>query len=111
MTGHPQRSISQKELNRHSRLLTRARAAMRSRRNAVAWLAVHAIALSLALVGLSATAQAQTKCRDTPEGRVCTHQQRIVGAAQVVSQQTQQDLGLIALPGCSGTLVNRFWVL
>jgi hypothetical protein len=57
------------------------------------------------------TAHAQSTCRDTPEGRVCTVQQPIIAGA-LVSVATQQALGLITVGGgCSGTLLNRFWVL
>ena len=59
---------------------------------------------------LFATADAQIVCRDTPEGRVCTVQQAIVGGT-LVPVETQQELGLVTIGGCSGTLVNRFWVL
>lgn len=60
---------------------------------------------------LPAGAQPAANCRDTPEGRICSVQQEIVGGIPV-SQQQQQDLGLVTVGGgCSGTLVNRFWVL
>ncbi len=73
--------------------------------------AFRALGLAAAFVGLGSAAGAQTVCRDTPEGRVCTLQQPIVAGA-IVPVQTQQDLGLVTLgSGCSGTLVNRFWVL
>jgi hypothetical protein len=59
----------------------------------------------------TAAAQSQTTCRDTPEGRVCTGQQPLVLGA-LVSQEDQRDLGLVTVGGgCSGTLLNRFWVL
>jgi hypothetical protein len=68
-------------------------------------------ALAIAISGIFATAQAQTVCHDTPEGRVCSVQQPIVNGT-LVSPQVQQDLGLVTVGGgCSGTLVNRFWVL
>jgi hypothetical protein len=58
-----------------------------------------------------AAAQPQTTCRDTPEGRVCTARQPLVLGA-LVSQEDQRDLGLVTVGGgCSGTLLNRFWVL
>ena len=60
---------------------------------------------------MSAPADAQIVCRDTPEGRVCTAQQAII-AGTLVPVETQQELGLVTVgSGCSGTLVNRFWVL
>jgi hypothetical protein len=56
-------------------------------------------------------AVAQVVCSDTPEGRVCTIQQPIV-SGDLVSVETQRDLGLVTVGGgCSGTLVNRYWVL
>ncbi|MGB5556769.1 MAG: trypsin-like serine protease [Paracoccaceae bacterium] len=55
-------------------------------------------------------ATAQTTCTDTPEGRVCTISQPITGGS-LVSVGTQRDLGLVSVNGCSGTLINRFWVL
>lgn len=59
-------------------------------------------------------ARAQQNCIDGPEGRVCTVQQPII-SGNLVPVQTQQDLGLVTVNNaggtCSGTLVNRFWVL
>src|ERR1051326_4270010 len=57
-------------------------------------------------------AQAQTEeCIDTPEGRICTITQEI-NQGVVVPVSRQQELGLVTVGGgCSGTLVNRFWVL
>ena len=73
--------------------------------------AFRALGLAAAFVGLGSAAGAQTVCRDTPEGRVCSVSQPIIAGA-VVPVQTQQDMGLVTLSvGCSGTLVNRFWVL
>jgi hypothetical protein len=67
--------------------------------------------IAAALCGTLVPADAQTVCRDTPEGRVCTVQQAIV-AGTLVPVETQQELGLVTVGGgCSGTLVNRFWVL
>jgi Trypsin len=59
--------------------------------------------------------RAQQTCIDTPEGRICKQSQPLV-AGTLVDQATQQALGLVALRtvtggGCSGTLLNRFWVL
>jgi hypothetical protein len=65
----------------------------------------------VALACIAATAHAQSACHDTPEGRICRLEQPIV-AGTLVSTQVQQDLGLVTVGGgCSGTLVNRFWVL
>jgi hypothetical protein len=53
----------------------------------------------------------ESKCSDTAEGRVCTVEERIV-AGTAVSTQTQENLGLVTVGGgCSGTLINRNWVL
>jgi hypothetical protein len=58
----------------------------------------------------SAPAEAQS-CTDTPEGTVCQVQQPLV-AGTLVNITTQQNLGLVTVGGgCSGTLVNRSWVL
>jgi hypothetical protein len=64
------------------------------------------------------SAEAQLRCTQTPEGRVCTMQQDLISGA-VVPVNIQQQLGLVTIGqlanindlGCSGTLVNRFWVL
>jgi hypothetical protein len=57
------------------------------------------------------TAQGQPTCSETEEGRICSLQQPIINGAPV-SAQVQRDFGLITVDGgCSGTLVNRFWVL
>jgi hypothetical protein len=55
--------------------------------------------------------EAQTICTDTPEGRVCQVQQPLVNGV-LVNTATQKNLGLVTVGGiCSGTLVNRSWVL
>ncbi len=66
--------------------------------------------LFLALCG--GAVQAQTEdCEDTLEGRICRQTQPLVNGA-LVPVQTQRDLGLVTVAGgCSGTLLNRFWVL
>ena len=70
------------------------------------------VGLAVVAHGLVSPAQAQTDCRDTPEGRVCRFAQPVVGAAALVAVPAQQELGLITFAGgCSGTLLNRFWVL
>jgi hypothetical protein len=65
-----------------------------------------------ALALLLASAQvAAAECTETPEGVVCTVTQPIVAGA-LVPVETQRDLGLVVVNGgCSGTLVNRHWVL
>ena len=66
------------------------------------------LACSLA-VG-SAPAKAQ-ECTNTPDGLVCKVQQGLV-AGTVVATDTQKNLGLVTVAGgCSGTLLNRSWVL
>jgi hypothetical protein len=57
------------------------------------------------------TAQAQPGCRDGPEGRVCRVESAVTGNAPLVTTAVQRDLGLVTLGGCSGTLLNRYWVL
>lgn len=65
-------------------------------------------ALAWVLVSFSG-AQAQD-CQQTPEGRICRIQQPITAGTQV-DAETQRRLGLVKIGGCSGTLLNRFWVL
>ena len=56
-------------------------------------------------------AAAQVACQETSEGRICNIQQPIVQGT-LVPVQTQRDLGLVTVNnGCSGTLLNRYWVL
>ena len=62
------------------------------------------------LLGFSTSAAAQ-KCAQTPDGRVCKVQQPIVSGA-LVPPDLQKQLGLVTVNGgCSGTLLNRYWVL
>lgn len=78
------------------------------RRTNVVWLTV--IMLFLLFAGVT-PASAQLTCVDTPEGRVCTISQAITNGT-LVPMQTQRDLGLVTVGGgCSGTLINRYWVL
>ena len=62
----------------------------------------------------AASAQAQnTNCIDTPEGRICTVKQEIrrgvlVPVDAAAGTRTSQPSAAAA---CSGTLINRFWVL
>jgi hypothetical protein len=72
-------------------------------------------AASLALLSFGTlVASAETRaqeCEDTPEGRVCRISQPIQ-AGVIVDTDTQRLLGLVTVNnGCSGTLLNRFWVL
>src|SRR5437899_1660612 len=74
------------------------------------WFCVVLIGAACLIVMASAPAEAQN-CTDTPEGRVCQVQQPLVGGT-LVDTQTQKNLGLVTVGGgCSGTLVNRSWVL
>ena len=67
--------------------------------------------VALAVLNISVPAHAQLTCINTPEGRVCKISQAITNGAGV-SVQTQRDLGLVTVGGgCSGTLVNRYWIL
>ena len=83
---------------------------------AVRWLILTLLATAptfvfVGAVSVATPAQPAVVCRETPEGRVCTVQQPITNAA-VVPLQTQRDLGLVTVGGgCSGTLINRYWVL
>jgi hypothetical protein len=65
--------------------------------------------LLLAASGGINVAHAQD-CEDTPEGRICRIQQPI-RLGTVIDASTQHRLGLITINGCSGTLLNRYWVL
>jgi hypothetical protein len=57
------------------------------------------------------TALGQEDCEQTPEGRICRVQQPIA-AGTLLDANTQRQLGLVTVNGgCSGTLLNRFWVL
>ncbi|MEE2690677.1 MAG: trypsin-like serine protease [Pseudomonadota bacterium] len=77
-------------------------------RRPAAHLSAPAIAFAAALFAGPAFAAG---CRDTPEGPVCTQQQPIV-SNQLVSVEDQRQLGLVTVNnGCSGALLNRYWVL
>src|ERR1700738_1503208 len=63
--------------------------------------------LTVAMAAIAGTALAQ----DPPEERTGQVQQDI-RLGVTVDLQRQQDLGLVTVNGgCSGTLLNRFWVL
>lgn len=67
--------------------------------------------LSLSALFGAATAEQAQECEDTPEGRICKNQQAIT-AGSVVDADTQKRMGLVTINGgCSGTLLNQFWVL
>src|SRR2546427_4279576 len=81
------------------------------------WLCAALIgAASLMAIG-SAPAEAQTDCTDTTKGQICQVQEPLVNGTlddtqTLVDTQTQKNLGLVTVGGgCSGTLVNRSWVL
>lgn len=70
-----------------------------------------AIPLFIVAAAFAGRAAAQENCTETPEGRICRSQQPIV-AGDLVSVETQRNLGLVTVGGgCSGTLINRYWVL
>jgi hypothetical protein len=70
-----------------------------------------AIGIALLLLG-STAANAQQNCVDTPEGRVCTGSPQALTASPPVPVDEQRRLGLVIVNGgCSGTLLNRWWVL
>ncbi|MET0987058.1 MAG: trypsin-like serine protease [Steroidobacteraceae bacterium] len=69
------------------------------------------LCLLWALALCTHAAWGQQQCEETPEGRVCRVQQPIVNGA-LVPANVQRDLGLVTVGGgCSGTLINRYWVL
>jgi len=56
-------------------------------------------------------AAAQSGCINTPEGPICSVQQPIRAGA-LVPTSLQKQLGLVTVDGgCSGTLLNQYWVL
>jgi hypothetical protein len=60
---------------------------------------------------IGSTALHAQDCQNTPEGRICRIPQAIVAGTNV-SLDTQKRLGLVTIStGCSGTLLNRYWVL
>jgi len=81
---------------------------------AISYLQLFALGLAASSSLWTAESQAQTVCFDTSEGRTCRIQQPIINGA-LVDPAVQQDLGLITVSTagfqCSGTLLNRFWVL
>ncbi|PYS22401.1 MAG: hypothetical protein DMG11_26740 [Acidobacteria bacterium] len=74
------------------------------------WLWAVLIGAACLLALGSAPAEGQN-CINTPEGPLCQVQQPLVSAS-LVDTATQKRLGLVTVGGgCSGTLVNRSWVL
>jgi hypothetical protein len=77
---------------------------------------LNSIPRALALAGIalftSSSAFAQhVECEDTPAGRICRVSQAIRAGTEV-SVNEQKELGLVTVNGgCSGTLLNRYWVL
>lgn len=71
------------------------------------WLA--ALVMTAALSSVSVV-HADQDCEETAEGRVCQVQQPITAGVEVPIEE-QRQLGLVAIGGCSGTLLNRYWVL
>ncbi|WEK48670.1 MAG: trypsin-like serine protease [Candidatus Kaistia colombiensis] len=64
----------------------------------------------LAAISSGSSARAQD-CTDTADGRVCRVTQPI-RLGTLVDVITQRQLGLVTVNGgCSGTLLNRYWVL
>ena len=63
-------------------------------------------------IGLgTVAAEMEMVCKDAPEGRSCSFPQPLI-AGDPVSDALQQAMGLVSVANhCSGTLVNRFWVL
>jgi hypothetical protein len=62
------------------------------------------------LIHALAAGAAWAQCINTPEGRVCSIQQGLAQGA-LAPVETQKELGLVTVGGCSGTLLNRRWVL
>jgi Trypsin len=59
----------------------------------------------------SKTVVAQENCQDTPQGKICTATQPLTSGA-LVPVNEQKSLGLVSVGGgCSGTLLNRFWII
>lgn len=66
--------------------------------------AARSVALVLALLVYPAAAQ------PSPEGRTGSVSSPLVGG-QLVDNTTLEDLGLVRVNGCSGVLLNSYWVL
>ena len=70
-------------------------------------------AVSIGLTGFAAagaTAE-ELECFDAPEGRLCKVKQPLTNG-DLVSNDLQRSLGLVTVNGgCSGTMLNEFWVL
>ena len=84
-------------------------------KQALQHMAAATVALFLGLgLGVPSASAQQVVCEDTPEGRICRLPQAIRIGVEV-NPETQRLLGLVTVvsPGgtCSGTLLNRHWVL
>lgn len=104
LTGHTSQELSICSVPELARWLAHAFCRTRS-------LVTGAVVIFAALHAGSAHA---LPCVETPEGRICSVQQPIT-AGTVVSSDLQRQLGLITVNAgggtCSGTLINRYWVL
>jgi hypothetical protein len=71
-----------------------------------------AVSVLMLLGALASTTNGQEQdCQTTPEGRVCRVKQEIRAGVEV-NAATQRQLGLVTVNGgCSGTLLNQYWVL
>lgn len=68
-------------------------------------------AAAVAFAAFPEAGAAQEDCETTSEGRICRHRQE-VRAGLLVPVDQQRRLGLVTVAGrCSGTLLNRYWVL
>ena len=69
------------------------------------------ISLGIVLCVAAPAVHAQENCRDTAQGRICDTAQPLTSGA-VVGTNLERALGLVTVSGgCSGTLLNRWWVL
>jgi hypothetical protein len=70
-----------------------------------------ALGVAVASTAFPDAGAAQEDCETTSEGRICRHRQEIRNGLLVQVDQ-QRRLGLITVAGgCSGTLLNRHWIL
>jgi hypothetical protein len=72
---------------------------------------IYSVVTPLAFCASIATMGQEPQCEQTREGRVCRVKQEI-NAGVAVDTDKQRRLGLVTVNGgCSGTLLNQFWVL
>ena len=70
-----------------------------------------ALGVAVASIAFPDAGAAQEDCETTSERRICRHRQEIRNGLLVQVDQ-QRRLGLITVAGgCSGTLLNRHWIL